>query len=76
MPYKQGGKWKWGNLEADTEGELSKKVWGVWKKNGSKGDFGHFYETGKIGEAQEGVPVDNLDKINSITESILNTLKG
>lgn len=70
MPHKQGGKFVWGNIEANTQGELSKKVWGIWKKNGSKGDFGHFYETGKIGEAQEGVDEATLDDVDMETATV------
>ena len=48
MPHKVGKKWKWGNIERDSEDELRKTVWGIWKKNGGKGSFSKFWETGKV----------------------------
>lgn len=47
MPHKVEGGWKWGNIERNTKGELVKVVYGIWQKNGSKGKFEDFWETGK-----------------------------
>lgn len=47
MPYKVNNGWKWGNIERPTKGELVKVVYGIWQKNGSKGKFEDFWETGK-----------------------------
>ena len=43
MPIKtKSGKWKWGNVERDSKKELVQTVYGIWKKNGSKGSFSDF----------------------------------
>ena len=43
MPVKtSSGKWKWGNVERDSKKELVQTVYGIWKKNGSKGSFSDF----------------------------------
>lgn len=43
MPIKtSSGKWKWGNVERDSKKELVQTVYGIWKKNGSKGSFSDF----------------------------------
>ena len=47
MPHKVGKKWKWGNIERDTQEELVRVVYGIWMKNGSKGKFEDFWRTGK-----------------------------
>lgn len=48
MPHKVGkNKWKWGNIERSSKGDLAKTVYGIWRKNGGKGDFGTFWRTGK-----------------------------
>lgn len=47
MPYKVNNGWKWGNIERPTKGELVKVVYGIWQKNGAKGKFEDFWETGK-----------------------------
>lgn len=47
MPYKVNNGWKWGNVERPTKGELVKVVYGIWQKNGAKGNFEDFWETGK-----------------------------
>ena len=47
MPHKVSGGWKWSNIERPTKGELVKVVYGIWQKNGSKGKFEDFWETGK-----------------------------
>ena len=47
MPYKVKGGWKWGNIERPSKGELVKVVYGIWQKNGGKGKFEDFWETGK-----------------------------
>lgn len=44
MPLKtSGGKWKWGNIERSSKKELVQTVYGIWKKNGSKGSFSDFW---------------------------------
>ena len=47
MPYKSANGWRWGNIERPSKGELSRVVFGIWQKNGSKGKFEDFWETGK-----------------------------
>lgn len=43
MPIKtKSGKWKWGNVERSSKKELVQTVYGIWKKNGSKGSFSNF----------------------------------
>lgn len=43
MPFKtSSGKWKWGNVERNSKKELVQTVYGIWKKNGSKGSFSDF----------------------------------
>ena len=43
MPIKtSNGKWKWGNVERSSKKELVQTVYGIWKKNGSKGSFSDF----------------------------------
>ena len=43
MPIKtSSGKWKWGNVERSSKKELVQTVYGIWKKNGSKGSFSAF----------------------------------
>lgn len=58
MPHKVDGEWAWGNLRDKDKDSLRKKVWGVWKSNGSKGDFGTFWETGKTAS----IPEQSVDK--------------
>lgn len=53
MPYKVGSKWKWGNIERNTEEELRKTVYWIWLKNGGKGSFSEFWETGKTSGKKE-----------------------
>ena len=48
MPYKSANGWRWGNIERPSKGELSRVVFGIWQKNGSKGKFEDFWETGKV----------------------------
>lgn len=44
MPIKTStGKWKWGNIERSSKKELAQTVYGIWKKNGSKGTFSDFW---------------------------------
>lgn len=48
MPHKvKNGGWRWANIERPTKGELVKVVYGIWQKNGAKGEFADFWETGK-----------------------------
>ena len=43
MPVRtSSGKWRWGNVERDSKKELVQTVYGIWKKNGSKGSFSDF----------------------------------
>ena len=64
MPHKVEGGWKWGNIERDTKGELVKVVYGIWQKNGSKGKFEDFWETGKTtGDAK-----DSADELRAYLE--------
>lgn len=53
MPHKVGNKWKWGNVERNSEEELRKTVYGIWTKNGKKGSFSKFWRTGKVSEDKE-----------------------
>ena len=53
MPHKIGNKWTWGNIERDTEEELRRTVFWIWQKNGSKGRFSDFCETGKVTGSKE-----------------------
>lgn len=43
MPHKTKTGWKWANIKRKTKGELAKTVYGIWKKNGSKGRFSDFW---------------------------------
>ena len=64
MPHKVEGGWKWGNIERDTKGELVKVVYGIWQKNGAKGKFEDFWETGKTtGDAK-----DSADELKAYLE--------
>ena len=47
MPHKTSSGWRWANIERPTKGELVKVVYGIWQKNGAKGKFEDFWETGK-----------------------------
>ena len=48
MPHKtKDGEWRWGNLVRKTKQELVRVVYGIWKKNGGKGDFKKFWKEGK-----------------------------
>lgn len=47
MPHKVKDGYRWGNITRPTKGELVKIVYGIWKKNGSKGSFEKFWKTGK-----------------------------
>lgn len=47
MPHKSANGWRWGNIERPSKGELSRVVFGIWQKNGAKGKFEDFWETGK-----------------------------
>lgn len=50
MPHKTKTGWKWANIKRKTKGELAKTVYGIWKKNGSKGDFSDFWHRKDNGE--------------------------
>lgn len=61
MPIKtSSGKWKWGNVERSSKKELVQTVYGIWKKNGSKGLFSDFLK-GTHESLDESF---NLDKTN------------
>lgn len=48
MPHQMAsGKWRWANIVRDTKKELVQTIYGIWKKNGSKGDFKDFWKKGK-----------------------------
>ena len=47
MPHKTGKKWKWANIERPTKQELVRVVYGIWVKNGKKGNFKDFWMKGK-----------------------------
>ena len=64
MPHKVGKKWKWGNIERDSQEELRKVVYGIWMKNGKNGSFSKFWKTGQVDEASE----DGRHKFFSITD--------
>ena len=54
MPIKtKAGKWKWGNIERSSRDDLRRTVYGIWVKNGSKGDFGDFWLSGKTNEDEK-----------------------
>lgn len=54
MPHKVDKGWKWGNIERPTKKELAQTVYWIWQKNGAKGSFNDFWETGKVtGDALE-----------------------
>ena len=63
MPHKAGKKWKWGNIERSSKEDLRKVVYGIWMKNGSKGNFSKFWKTGKIDEAEDAA--NELNKLQS-----------
>lgn len=51
MPHKtKNGECRWGNLVRKTKQELIRVVYGIWKKNGGKGDFKKFWKEGKLNE--------------------------
>lgn len=64
MPYKSKGKWKWGNVERESKKELVQVVYGIWQKNGSKGDFETFWKTGKTTGSSE----DTAEKLKAYLE--------
>lgn len=54
MPLKtSSGKWKWGNIERKTKGELVQVVYGIWKKNGSPGSFSSFWHGKHVKESSD-----------------------
>jgi len=50
MPHKTKTGWKWANIKRKTKGELAKTVYGIWRKNGSKGSFSDFWHGKDNGE--------------------------
>ena len=64
MPHKVKNGWRWANIERPTKGELVKVVYGIWKKNGSKGEFSDFWETGKT----TGSAKDTADELKAYLE--------
>ena len=60
MPIKtSSGKWKWGNIERSSKKELVQTVYGIWKKNGSKGSFSDFLK----GTHESVEPKDKFFKV-------------
>ena len=64
MPHKVSEGWEWGNIKRPTKGELVKVVYGIWQKNGSKGKFEDFWETGKT----TGSAKDSADELRAYLE--------
>ena len=64
MPHKSENGWRWANIERPTKGELVKVVYGIWQKNGSKGDFETFWKTGKTTGSSE----DTAEKLKAYLE--------
>lgn len=62
MPHKVAGGWKWGNIERPTKQELAQTVYWIWQKNGAKGKFNDFWETGKVTGDGDNTPVEELLK--------------
>ena len=70
MPIKtSSGKWKWGNVERDSKKELVQTVYGIWKKNGSKGSFSDFLKG-----THESVVLE--DKTAMIKKLVLPDIEG
>ena len=63
MPHKVGQHWEWGNIKRDTQEELVRTVYGIWQKNGAKGKFEDFWETGKTTGAK-----DSADELKAYLE--------
>lgn len=77
MPIKtSSGKWKWGNVERSSKKELVQTVYGIWKKNGSKGSFSDFLKGTheSIEEQKESYFVTDLD-YNKHIKPVLDILK-
>lgn len=53
MPHRVTGGWKWGNIERPTKKELAQAVYWIWQKNGAKGKFNDFWETGKVSGSKD-----------------------
>lgn len=72
MPIKtSSGKWKWGNVERSSKKELVQTVYGIWKKNGSKGSFSKFLKgTHESNEKLDlfRIPEDSMLDIYDIQE--------
>lgn len=78
MPIKtSSGKWKWGNVERSSKKELVQTVYGIWKKNGSKGSFSDFLKGTheSIEEQKEKYFVTDLDYSKHI-KPILDVFKS
>lgn len=65
MPHKVSEGWSWGNITRPTKGDLVKVVYGIWQKNGAKGKFEDFWETGKT----TGSSKDSADELREYLES-------
>lgn len=64
MPIKTStGKWKWGNIERNSKKELVQTVYGIWKKNGSKGTFSDFWHGNHKMNEDKYEPPWTLDQI-------------
>ena len=67
MPHKTKTGWKWANVKRKTKGELAKTVYGIWKKNGSKGSFSDFWRGKDDGEnANESEVLSIGETVSSI----------
>lgn len=78
MPIKtSSGKWKWGNVERSSKKELVQTVYGIWKKNGSKGSFSDFLKGTheSIEEQKESYFVTDLD-YNKHIKPVLDIFKS
>lgn len=63
MPIKtSSGKWKWGNIERSSKKELVQTVYGIWKKNGSKGSFSDFLKGTHKKKSNESLVKEYWDK--------------
>ena len=62
MPHKVAGGWKWGNIERSTKKELAQTVYWIWQKNGAKGKFNDFWETGKVSGSKDAEKHEKKEK--------------
>lgn len=62
MPHKVTGGWKWGNIERPTKQDLAQTVYWIWQKNGAKGSFNDFWETGKVSGSKDAESHEKKEK--------------